>query len=171
VIVAWTVHLQHEGKALSFLIDVIEVPEVSLPFNFIIYISDSVKVAHGGNPRPGIPGHAGGPQHPNQGARCLLPFVVLFDFIIRYSASPETTQPTTIHKLPVLANLIVISTSATMSVASPTPSNYQSRHSSALSAGIPQKKRPLLKNPLLTTSLILRMLVNMATTIPTMRNS
>ncbi|KAJ7232510.1 hypothetical protein C8J57DRAFT_994173, partial [Mycena rebaudengoi] len=26
-IVAWTVHLQHEGKALSFLIDVIEVPE------------------------------------------------------------------------------------------------------------------------------------------------
>jgi hypothetical protein len=33
--VAWTVHLQHEGKMLAFLLDFVEVPEVSL-FSFFI---------------------------------------------------------------------------------------------------------------------------------------
>jgi endonuclease IV len=29
--IVWTVHLQHEGKMLAFLLDVIEVPEVRFP--------------------------------------------------------------------------------------------------------------------------------------------
>lgn len=31
--VAWTVHLQHEGQPLVFLLDIYEVPEVSDPPN------------------------------------------------------------------------------------------------------------------------------------------
>ena len=31
---AWTVHLQHEGQMLTFLLDIVEVPEVSFTASF-----------------------------------------------------------------------------------------------------------------------------------------
>ncbi|HEX4019504.1 MAG TPA: hypothetical protein VHX63_00025 [Acidobacteriaceae bacterium] len=36
--VAWTVHLQHEGKMLAFLLDIVEVPEVRLFLQFILFL-------------------------------------------------------------------------------------------------------------------------------------
>jgi hypothetical protein len=33
--IAWTVHLQHEGKMLAFLLDFVEVPEVRFLFSYL----------------------------------------------------------------------------------------------------------------------------------------
>jgi len=43
--IAWTVHLEHEGEMISFLLDIIEVAEVSIYFrhrsNFLIIVIQS----------------------------------------------------------------------------------------------------------------------------------
>jgi hypothetical protein len=36
--VAWTVHLHHEGHLLAFVLDIVEVPEVSSPVCILINI-------------------------------------------------------------------------------------------------------------------------------------
>ena len=46
--VAWTVHLQHEGHILAFLLDIIEVPEVRLS-DTSLFLTDSFLQSHTGD--------------------------------------------------------------------------------------------------------------------------
>jgi hypothetical protein len=38
--VAWTVHLQHEGHVLAFLLDIIKVPEVRIISDISLFLAE-----------------------------------------------------------------------------------------------------------------------------------
>lgn len=56
--VAWTVHLEYEGAMFSFLIDILELPEVSLPQFQSVISSNSLSVTHRSRDGDSLPTNA-----------------------------------------------------------------------------------------------------------------